>query len=357
MKNLQLIFCSIILLIFSFSNLSAQLDRTEVIDKTKTVLAFMPDGFAISIALIDGGSTEYIGLEKREGAWELLDLKDSLFEIGSITKVFTSTLLAKKVVDKRIKLKHKVNKVFPFKFKDNIKLSYLSLANHSSGLDRLPSNILPLLATNPENPYKDYTNELLDTYLKRQLRIKESKMPEYAYSNLGAGILAYAIEKREKRTFEELLEEYIFEPYKMSSTSYEGQTSFDGLDANGEKTGNWEFNAMKGAGGLISSVKDLSRFVRAQFDAEEEALALTRKATFEVSSEMSVGLGWHIFKANTEDKFYWHNGGTGGFTSSLAFRTTNSTGVVILSNMTALSPKSRVMDPLCFELLDLLQKK
>lgn len=356
MKNIQLIFHSIFLLIFSFSTLSAQLDRAAIMDKTKATLASMPDGFAISIALIDGDSTEYIGLEKRDGDWEVLDLKDALFEIGSITKVFTSSMLANEVINKGLKLKHKVNKAFPFKFKDKIKLSYLSLANHSSGLDRLPSNILPLLATNPENPYKDYTNELLDTYLKGQLGIKESKMPEYAYSNLGAGILAYAIEKKEKRAFGKLLEEYIFEPYQMSSTSYEGQTSFDGLDANGDKTGNWEFSAMKGAGGLISSVKDLSRFIQAQFEEGDEALALTRKATFKVSDEMSVGLGWHILKANSEDEFYWHNGGTGGFTSSLAFRTTNNTGVVILSNMTALSPKSRVIDPFCFELLDLVRQ-
>lgn len=353
MKKLKLIIYPLFLLCFC-SILTAQNMEEVVFNKGEKILEAMPDGVAISVALIKGEQVTYVGLLKEDGAVKKVELKDSLFEIGSITKIFTSTLLAQEVVDKRIKLNAKINKVFPFKFNDKIKLTYVSLANHSSGLDRLPSNILPLLMTNPNDPYSEYSYAFFDDYLKKSLRSNVSKHPAYAYSNLGAALLAYAISKKKAASFEDLLHQHIFEYYQMPSTAYRLKTSFSGRGSEGEEMSNWDFNAMKGAGGLVSSVKDLSTFVQAHFEEKDKALALSRTPTFEVSEEMSVALGWHILAPNTADEKYWHNGGTAGFTSSMSFRTSNQTGVVILSNLSALAPASRAIDGYCFELLDLL---
>jgi hypothetical protein len=143
----------------------------------------------------------------------------------------------------------------------------------------------------------------------------------------------------------------------MSSTSFESRTLFDGVAADLTKADNWQFNAMKGAGELISNTSDLSNFILAQFDKGNGELALTRKETFSISENFSIGLGWHIFDSKQKEEKFWHNGGTGGYTSSISFRTSNETGVIILSNISALHEKSPVIDKLCFELLEIINYK
>jgi CubicO group peptidase (beta-lactamase class C family) len=208
---------------------------------------------------------------------------------------------------------------------------------------------------NQQNPYLEYSYDLLDQYLQEDLQIESSENINYAYSNLGAGLLAYALSKRSSKSFENLLNEIIFSQFKMSNTSFEFKTSFNGLNDKGEVAENWQFNALKGAGGLISSTHDLSKFIVAQFDSTNRILSLTRKPTHTISENMSIGLGWHIISPNDSNLTYWHNGGTGGFTSSISFKTSNQTGVIILSNISALHNQSSAIDELCFELLDLLK--
>lgn len=157
-----------------------------------------------------------------------------------------------------------------------------------------------------------------------------------------------------EKKFENLLEETIFKPYGLFNTAFEIKTSFPGISASEGKATNWQFNALKGAGGLVSSTSDLTRFIQAQFDSSNKELALTRKETFAISESLSIGLGWHILQPNTNEEKYWHNGGTGGYTSSIAFKTTKQTGVIVLSNISALHNSAKIIDELCFELLDLL---
>lgn len=153
----------------------------------------MPNGFANSVALIKDGEVINIGILKENDQFVLQDFKDSLFEIGSLTKVFTSTLLADEVLNRKLKLTKTVNKAFPYPFNNKIKITYQSLANHTSGMYRLPGNMMPFLFSNPDNPYSKYTYELFDEYLKEELQLEKAEKPEYNYSNLGAGLLAYAL--------------------------------------------------------------------------------------------------------------------------------------------------------------------
>ncbi len=344
-----------ILIFLSVASLNSigQVKNDSLVSFISSRIDSLPNGFAISIAVINNDECNYIGLIKENDQIIVKDLKDSLFEIGSLTKVFTSTLLAHEVVNNHLKLTQPINKAFPFKFNDKIKLNYKNLANHTSGLYRLPSNILPLLLKNQDNPYKEYSYELFDHYLQKELQLSQSEIGKYSYSNLGAGLLAYGLSKRRGKTFEFLLNEHVFNQYNMSNTEFDTNTSFHGINAVGENAENWQFDALKGAGGLISSTSDLSKFVVAQFDTSNCTLALTRKVTHSISDNMSIGLGWHIIPPKKSDLKYWHNGGTGGFTSSVSFRVTNQTGVIVLSNISALHKQSFIIDELCFELLDM----
>jgi CubicO group peptidase (beta-lactamase class C family) len=349
------IFISLIILTCLLKEVSAQNNQDSIINYIESSIDSMPNGFAISIAILHNGKIEYIGFIKEDEQLVLSDLKDSLFEIGSLTKVFTSTVLANKVVSGNVKLTCRVNKAFPYKFNNKIKLTYQSLANHTSGMYRLPSNIMPLLLKNQDNPYSEYSFSLFDTYLQEELQIENLDGLNYSYSNLGAGLLAYSLSQESNENFDTLLQKLVFTKYNMLTTSYKVSTSFYGLGVNGNRVGNWQFNAMRGAGGLISNTHDLSKFIIAQFSNENNELSLTRNETFSISENFSIGLGWHILNPQSEERKFWHNGGTGGFTSSISFRTANKTGVIILSNISALHKQSVVIDELCFELLDLLK--
>src|SRR5690606_12832520 len=110
-----------------------------------------------------------------------IDNKNKLYEIGSITKVFTSTLLAQEIINKKINLKDKINQHFPFTFHNNASITFLNLANHTSGLPRLPEN---LTRSSDNNPYKNYNNELLNDYLANKIKIDSLKINKINYSNL-----------------------------------------------------------------------------------------------------------------------------------------------------------------------------
>lgn len=128
-----------------------------------------------------------------------------------------------------------------------------------------------------------------------------------------------------------------------------------GLDAQGNEVPNWEFSVLAGAGGIKSNVKDLAKYGIAQLDTLNKELELTRQKTIEVNDNLSIGLGWHIIKSKSNNKLYWHNGGTGGYTSSISIDTKSKIGVIILSNVSAYSPSSGNIDKLCFELIETLK--
>ena len=82
-----------------------------------------------------------------------------------------------------------------------------------------------------------------------------------------------------------------------------GNKLVKGLNANGEKTSNWDFDVLLGAGGILSTTTDLVQFAQAQFDTKNKALELTRKQTATVNENMQIGLGWHLLKSQKDNRF------------------------------------------------------
>lgn len=113
----------------------------------------LPNKSQLSIAIVQNGEVEFYGTIRDGEAIKPIDNQNSVFEIGSITKVFTSSVLTSLIEDKEIKLTDNINSFYPFDFKDNIKLTFKSLANHTSGLASLPENLDLIDLT---NPYKSY---------------------------------------------------------------------------------------------------------------------------------------------------------------------------------------------------------
>ncbi|MBK5195700.1 MAG: beta-lactamase family protein [Proteiniphilum sp.] len=319
-----------------------------IFSKTKD----FPNQTQLSIAIVQNNQTTCYGIVKENDSVKPADNHEKVFEIGSITKVFTSTVLASLVTEKKIKLSDSINSYYPFTFKENRKITFLTLANHTSGLPRLPGN---LDLSDASNPYKNYTEKELEAYLKTIMTLENEPSETYSYSNLGAGLLGYTLGLSQGTSFEELVQKRVFDRYGMTN-SFTGSGDIGdrlvkGLNANGKNTPNWDFDVLSGAGGVLSTTADLTQFAIAQFNPENRELALTRVPTFEASEKMEIGLGWHILQSENEQELFWHNGGTGGYSSSMAVNVADKVAVIILSNVSAFHPASGNIDQLCFELI------
>lgn len=330
-------------------------DQSEIIFESTKVF---PNNTQLSIAIISNGKVSYYGIKKLSDAISTIDNQKSVFEIGSISKVFTSTLLANFVINGKVKLNENINDYLKTPFNNNIEITFVDLANHTSGLPRLPTN-LDLSKVNPENPYKDYNEKELKEYLTNQLEL--SKKGKYQYSNLGAGLLAYTLSKIDNVSFESLLQNKIFSKYDMqNSTANSNKIKGNlvrGLNNEGIEVPNWDFSVLAGAGAIFSTVEDLSHFAISQFDDSNKELKLTREKTFEINDNMDISLGWHILKSQSDNLWYWHNGGTGGYSSSMVIDDKSKNGIIILSNVSAFNPNMGNIDKLCFKLMKTREKE
>jgi D-alanyl-D-alanine-carboxypeptidase/D-alanyl-D-alanine-endopeptidase len=289
---------------------------------------------------------------------------DTLFEIGSITKVFTSLLLAVSVEADKVRLEDPVRKFLPRgaspRAQDKKEIRLIDLATHTSGLPRLPSNLVP---TRPQNPYADYTATLLFQGLPREA-LQSAPGTTFAYSNLGAGLLGQAVAQAWKKPYEDLVLEKIARALGMSSTVFRAAAAGKlrraaGFSSPGVPASPWEFSALAGAGALRSTARDMVRFAAANIGLYEvkdtrlrDAIEASHKERFRVDDHLSVGLGWHLLQLDgidgvkkIDEPLIWHNGQTGGFHAFLGILKRRKIGVVILAN-TAVD-----IDPLALEII------
>ncbi len=319
--------------------------------------AQFPNNIELAMAIIFDGKPVFYGVKRENDTLKTTVNHRKVFEVGSITKVFTATLLAGLVLEGRISLNEDIAPYLNFELKGNPEITFEQLANHTSGLYRLPSNME--LFTNPQNPYKAYDDEKLEEYLTEKLKLAPENEKRYNYSNLGAGLLGFVLSKIEGLGYHQMLKERIFSKYQMARSTIDNKEVENilvkGRDDKGKEVSNWDFDVFAGAGAILSSAEDLSKFAMAQFDEGNEELGLTRKSTFSISDGQAIGLGWHITKTESRNEWVWHNGGTGGYRSCMVVDIGKKNAVVILSNVSAFHQNSNKIDELCFGLIELLK--
>jgi CubicO group peptidase (beta-lactamase class C family) len=329
------------------------------IDLISNYISQFPDRTQLSIALINDHKRIFVGVEKWNRKIITIDNKDSVFEIGSITKVFTSTILSNLVIDSTIHLNDPIHGLLQFELHESSKegkpITFKTLANHTSGLPFEPDNINISAEKNPENPYLHYDYELLNDYLKNRAALGSVPGEKYQYSNLGAGLLGNLLETKTGKDYESLLQEEIFKKYKMkNSTSEYGKVKdriVIGLDTCGSRLPHWDCNALKASGGILSDVNDLSKFILANF-SKEPSLDLQREATYR-NMNTAVALGWEIFEIGGERcsmDWYYKTGKMGGYSSAVLMDPKAHLGIVILSNISGFNKNENTIN-LAIELL------
>lgn len=327
------------------------------IDSIASTLSLFPNGTQFSIAFISDSAVSFYGAHRVNDNLKNIDNHDRVFEIGSISKVFTSTLLAHAIHDSVISTDQTVRSTLYIEMAENPDFTFLQLSNHTSGLPRLPGGYTLNFLWNMDNPYKNFDADELRNYLENDLVLSRDPGEAHRYSNLGAGLLGLFMGELENSSYDDLLQRKIFEPMGMNRSTTDRELIEDylvtGITKRGGSAKNWDLADLAGAGGILSTAEDLSRFIQANFNPDDPVLSLQREATFQVNDNMDVAMGWFILKRESGAQWYWHNGGTGGYRSSIVMDPDQKTGVVVLSNISAGHSEADKIDRLSFDLMEM----
>ncbi|GIF02760.1 serine hydrolase domain-containing protein [Actinoplanes siamensis] len=252
------------------------------------------------------------------------------FEIGSLTKVFTALALARLVRSGALRLDQPLGELLPVPA--GCRITLRQLATHTSGLPRLPTGMLlgALLHPGRPDPYAECSEEFV---LRALARSRTRPAGRVRYSNFGAGLLGLALTRHAGLDYSGLITAELGSPLRLTDTDTSGLTT-PGHRANGRPAAPWHLNALAGAGGLRSTAGDLVRLVRAHLGPSplSEAIQLALSVQERANPFLSVHLGWMSRRLTGGRRQYFHNGGTGGFTSFAGFDPAAGVGVVALSS-------------------------
>ncbi len=279
------------------------------------------------------------------GLWQRGELPagaGSIFEIGSITKVFTATLLADMArdglvgIDDRVSLHLPPGVELPSRGRE---ITLADLSSHRSGLPGLPRGLLvPALTTRRRNPYADWDAARLEEAIPRT-RPRRAPERRAGYSNYGVGLLGYLLALRAGASYEELVQRRICRPLGLRDTGTEvdGGRLASGHTWGGSSTPHWDLAALAGAGGLRSTATDLLAFLRLHADRSGRPLAVAARETQRPRARFGgahVGLGWLLLPARGRlpVELLVHEGGTGGFRAFAGLSPERRVAVVVLAN-------------------------
>ncbi len=296
--------------------------------------------------------------EKRNGKWSFamagqpfaaghaaVPAEQVIFEIGSISKVFTGILLANAVVDGKLRLDDTLSRHLPVKldFPATGAVTLQQLATHTSCMPRLPENMMNVTAS---DPYAQYDKAALFEYLAHA---KLGGQPPCAasYSNLGFGILGVVLETVYGKPWAALIQEKVTGPLGMTDTvqdlSSAQQARYAEPWSGSERASPWTFKAIAGAGALRSTLADLSKLADALLAGSKGPLGAAWPILAGDYADMpsmggKIGLALFHVKENGEDS-YLHEGGTGGFRSTLQIRPASGRAAIVLASNAAANPQ------------------
>jgi CubicO group peptidase (beta-lactamase class C family) len=263
----------------------------------------------------------------------------TLYEIGSVSKVFTSLMLADLVVRGEIDLNAAADVPNPagirLPSRDGRSIKWIDLSTHRSGLPRIPGN---LAATSTMDPYRDYDSKKAAAFLK-EYALPRRPGDSQEYSNFGASVLGYLVAQKAGKSYQQLLQERIAEPLQMTDCTVDlSEDQRKRLATPHHKFGSatrpWSHSDLPGAGGIHATMRDMLRFAQAQLtpptgklgDAIELAWKQQRDAD---ASGPAMGLAW-VIAADRQTR--WHNGQTGGSHSAIFINRELHCAVVVLCN-------------------------
>jgi len=264
--------------------------------------------------------------------------KDQLFEIGSVTKTMTSSLIAKLIVDKKIKLDSEI----PDKYQKDgqPRITYGQLVSHSSGI--MGGIFSDFKIKNPLTPFEGLSRKLfLELYDKMPLSSEPNT--KFEYSNIAYGLLGVLIEEHFGVSFDEAVKQHILAPLGMYNSHFKVPDILNSkfpegylVDSSEKKISvpHWNLydTAISPAGGLRSTISDMIKYTQANLDKTSELiniLTATHQKLFYLDKNAWIGMSWIV---EPDKDLIWHNGLTYGYNSIVALSRNKDLAIVALSN-------------------------
>jgi CubicO group peptidase (beta-lactamase class C family) len=286
----------------------------------------------IAVGIIQNGVTN-ITLYGENG--NILPKKEYIFEIGSITKTFTASLLLKAINDGKIDLNANIDYYFDLPQKDYYP-TIKRLITHTAGYKSyyLDTHMIKNYFLKRGNIFYDINKaQLIERIGKIELKDKDYN---FEYSNFGIAIIGNILSVVYGKDFPTLLNDFIVEELYLKNTKVSNGSG------NLEKYWEWKDNdAFIAAGALISTIDNMLTYSLLQIDETNNSIIGTHKILVEVNGATAnneklninidaIGMAWIFDKKNN---IIWHNGGTGYFNSYLGFDPNKKVAVVILANL------------------------
>ncbi len=264
---------------------------------------------------------------------------DTIFEIGSITKVFTVAIAHLLEQQGDLSLSDPLSMHLPdgveARTVDGNEILLWHLATHTSGLPREPPGLAP-----GSTPFADYDVRKIHDFLA-ETGPERRPGEQWAYSNLGMILLGDILERNQGTTYPELVRKHILEPLRMTSTSCRPSASQAGRTAGSHQgmtpSPAWDLDGISSVGDLDSSLRDMLTFARANLSEERTELHETLRdiqvpRVARNEPDLRLGLGW--FVGEKTEPVVWHGGATGGVRSFIGFLPARNRAVVVLANST-----------------------
>jgi serine-type D-Ala-D-Ala carboxypeptidase/endopeptidase len=271
---------------------------------------------------------------------------NTLFEIASVTKLFTGLLLAIYNEKNVVALQDPTSKYLPKNVKipliNKKELNLLHLATHTSGYPRFPYNYDQRTFNNT------YSSQELYQYIST-FNSKDEYGKRYNYSNTGIGFLGHLLTLRTKQNFETMVKQEICKPLQLNNTtitlnSEQRKNLATGHTAYGKKVSSfYEGELMNPAGGLYSNMNDLLTFAAANIGLQRTTLFSSMQSTqikrgffgtelgYDTDVMVHYGMDWQIWTKNGKT-LYWHSSTSFGFHSFFVIDIQRKLGVIVLSN-------------------------
>ncbi len=252
------------------------------------------------------------------------------YRIGSISKIFTTVLIFKAVEAGKIKLTDKINTAFPaIRNADRITIS--DLLYHRSGIHNFTADA-DYLTWNTE---KKSEAEMMEIISKGGSDFEPDTRAEYSNSNFV--LLSYLLQRIYKKEYARLLNEQIIKPTGLKNTHFGGKPDIKEDDAYSYSfKGDWvkeaetDMSIPMGAGAIISTPVDLTKFAEALFNGK-----LISPADLKLMETLKDNYGMGLFKVPFYDRSgYGHTGGIDGFTSVMYHFADGDVSIAITSNGT-----------------------
>lgn len=356
MKN-----CILIIVFFLYSNIGKAQTIKHVIptdNKLKSQIDFVVQNHAmpfmkdsskvgLSIGIYRNNKMYYYNYGTTDKNKTKLPTNKTVYEIGSISKTFTGTLLAQAVIEKKVKIDDDIRKYLDGDFPN------LEYQGHPIKLNHLVSHISGLPFFLPESPdlFKNANFDTLpftiskiqNNYSKQKFfddlhNVHLDTIPGYKfrYSNASAQLLKYILEKVYNTTYDALLKKHIAEPLKMKNTTSIFLNNSKGLLVKGySQKGNimpYNPQILDAAGGIFSTTADMLQYLKFHLNESNDVVALSHKPTKGDINDYAIGLNWQERVTSEKNKKIWQSGGTFGFSSYCVIYPELDIAIVLLTN-------------------------